>query len=254
MAFPLIAACVLLSAGDVDARDATPQRSPSPSNMEKPVPPKLSSLRRLSSEELSVLLSDVVMSPGSTITLSFYKNGRFLMMSEVPVWGTFRVEKGTVCTFVEKKQMECMSLYEDGSGNYFTSGSSKKSNKRFPVTISRLYEVSESTHGLELVSGTSVVEGRQLLNSELTDLFSDVIMSTGSTVEHRFYKDGRYFIDAEVSSRSHFEIVRNRVCVGSSVSPNCMKIYKTDDGKYHAAWSSNDPNKRFEVRFRPIKD
>jgi len=97
----------------------------------------LPNMRRLTSKELEDLFSDVELQPGSTIRMWFYKGGRFLIISEYPVYGTFRVENGRVCIYINNKIMECKTIYIDDGGNYYESTTivKEKENKKYPIKI-----------------------------------------------------------------------------------------------------------------------
>lgn len=93
---------------------------------------------------------------------------------------------------------------------------------------------------------------RQLTDNELRELLSNVTMNTGSTAEHYFYKDGRYFIDSETISWSRFYIKNNMLCFGVNDSINCLILYKNRENGYFAKWARSGATSSFAVRFCPM--
>ena len=98
-----------------------------------------SQVRELNNEELRRLLSGVVLNPGSTIDEYFYKDGRFLMFSEVPTWGNYTVHEGKACIFIGEKKRECLQVLLSADGHYSVI-STLKPGVRFTVKFAPISE------------------------------------------------------------------------------------------------------------------
>ena len=102
---------------------------------------------------------------------------------------------------------------------------------------------------------------RLLTNEELTELFSDTVItdSERSTLKEVFYADGRYESRSRVQYKGTYFIANDEVCVISEASgfPFCRKFARDESGRVLVVYSRNKAGERWGVRipykFTPLE-
>lgn len=115
--------------------------------------------------------------------------------------------------------------------------------------------------GCQATSAYGPEEVRLLTNEELTELFSDTIISDSerSTLKEIFYADGRYESQSRVRYSGTFSIDDNEVCVVSEASglPFCRKFARDESGRVLLVYSRNQAGERqgfgIPYKFTPLE-